>query len=128
MEKPAQVEAGTSPMDQQFQNDRVRVEVRRRPGCIARLAVEMTPEAVKNAYEKAVRAIKKEVSIPGFRKGKVPEDIVKHNFSSAIAKEHKDTVLQLAFTESLALTGLKPFSKNSLLRSELKKYSVDTGA
>jgi trigger factor len=129
MENPVQAAATAEhSTDQQFQNDRVRVEVTRKPGCIARLVVEMTPEAVKDAYEKAVRAVKKEVSIPGFRKGKVPEDIVKHNFASAIAKEHKDTVLQLAFNESLTLTGLSLFSRNSLRRSELKKCSMETGA
>lgn len=126
MENAAQAEA--HPANEEFQNDRVRVEVTKKPGCLVRLTVKMTPEAVKTAHENAVKAVRKEVSIPGFRKGKVPEDIVKHNFASAIVKEHKDTVLQSAFDESLSLTHLKPFSRNSLRRSELKKFSAEEGA
>ncbi|MBS0655735.1 MAG: hypothetical protein JSR46_08155 [Verrucomicrobia bacterium] len=114
--------------NQQFQNDHIRVQVTRKPGCIAHLSVDMTPEAVKEARANALKAVKKQVSIPGFRKGKVPDDIIIHKFSSAISKEHRDTLLQSALDESLRLTGLRPFSKRSLRRSELKKVSDESGA
>lgn len=113
---------------QQFQNEHIRVEVTRKPGCVAHFTVDVSPEAVKSAYAKALKVIKREVSIPGFRKGKVPEEIVVHKFGPTVVKEQKDILLQTTLDESLQLTGLRPFSKHSLRKTELKKFSPETGA
>lgn len=119
-------EATSAP--QELQNDNIRVQISKKPGCQVRLDVEITPTATKAAYEKAVKNVRKEVSVPGFRKGKVPDQILKHNFDHAIQREFRDTVLQTAFSESLTLGNLRPFTRNSLKRSELKKCSLEDGA
>ncbi len=92
------------------------------------MEVEVSPEGVKAAYEKGLKAVRREVSVPGFRKGKVPDQILRHNFADAIERESKDVLLQTAFTESLDLAKIRPFTRNSLKRSELKKCSQETGA
>jgi trigger factor len=113
---------------QQFQNEHIKVSLSQNPGCMAHLEVEVDAVAVQSAHAQAVKAVKKEVSIPGFRKGKVPDDVVKHNFAAAIAREFRDCVMQTAFRESLTLTNLKPFGSQSVKRSELKKCSQEEGA
>jgi trigger factor len=40
------------------------------------LEIEITPEITKQKYEQAVRNLTKTVNIPGFRKGKVPRQIL----------------------------------------------------
>lgn len=95
---------------------------------MANIEVTVQPDAVKESYEKAVKAVKKEVSIPGFRKGKVPDNVVRANFASAVDREFRDQVLQDAFRRSLDLTKLQPFGKQAVKRSELKKCSIDDGA
>ena len=40
------------------------------------LEIEITPEITKQKYEQAVRNLTKTVNIPGFRKGKVPQQIL----------------------------------------------------
>ncbi len=112
----------------ELQNDNIKAKITHKPGCQVRMDVEISPEAVKAAYEQGTKAVRKEVSVPGFRKGKVPDEILKHNFGQAIDRESRDIVLQTAFTEALELSKLRPFTRNSLKRSELKKFSKDTGA
>ena len=114
--------------NQQFENEHLKITLTHNPGCMAHLEVTVDPIAVKSAYEKAVKAVKKEVSIPGFRKGKVPDDVVKHNFASAIQREFRDIVMRTAFGEAITLTGIKPFGNQSVKRSELKKCSLEEGA
>ncbi len=112
----------------EFQNDNINAKITHKPGCQVRMDVEISPVAVQAAYDKGMKAVRKEVSVPGFRKGKVPDDILKHNFAQAIDKESRDIVLQTAFSEALELSKLRPFTRNSLKRSELKKCSKETGA
>lgn len=113
---------------QEFQNENLSVKVHHKPGCQVRLEAEVSPTAVKAAYEKALKSVRKEVTVPGFRKGKVPDEILKHNFAQAIQREFREVVMQTAFSDALQLTNLRPFTRNSLKRSDLKKCSVDDGA
>ena len=112
----------------EFQNDHLKAKITQKPGCQVRMDVEVTPEGVKAAYDKGLKAVRKEVSVPGFRKGKVPDSILTHNFAQAIDRESREIALHTAFTESLTLANIRPFTRNSLKRSELKKFSKETGA
>ncbi|MCE5294300.1 MAG: trigger factor [Chlamydiales bacterium] len=112
----------------EFQNDNIKTKVINKPGCQVRMEVEITPESVKAAYDKGLKAVRKEVSVPGFRKGKVPDQILHHNYAKAIEGEARDVALQTAFSESLTLGNIRPFTRNSLKKSELKKFSKETGA
>lgn len=49
--------------------------------------VELSPEEIKPYLDKAVKKISQEVNIPGFRKGKVPYDILKQNVGEATIYE-----------------------------------------
>ena len=112
----------------EFQSDNIKTKITHKPGCQVRMEVEVTPEGVKAAFEKGLKAVRKEVSVPGFRKGKVPDQILHHNFAQGIERESKDILLQTAFTEALELAKIRPFTRNSLKKSELKKCSQETGA
>lgn len=51
------------------------------------LTVELTPEEVKPYLDKAAEKISQDVEIPGFRKGKVPFDVLKKNVGEATIYE-----------------------------------------
>ncbi|MBS0634625.1 MAG: trigger factor [Verrucomicrobia bacterium] len=112
----------------ELQNENIKAKITHKPGCQVRMEVDVTPEGVNAAFEKALKNVRKEVSVPGFRKGKVPETILHHNFAQAIEREARELLLQTAFTEALTLSKIQPFTRNSLKRSELKKCSKETGA
>ena len=114
--------------EQEFRTDTIRVTVSKKPGCHAHVTAIVEPTAVKASYEKALKNVSREVSIPGFRKGKVPRDILIKNYASYIDREFKDICLQTAFEEVINLTKLRPLSKHSIKRTHLKKCSVEEGA
>ncbi|MEI8364887.1 MAG: trigger factor [Parachlamydiaceae bacterium] len=110
-----------------FKNDSVAVTVTHKPGSRVVLEVTITPEAVQAGYKKAIAVVRKEVSIPGFRKGKAPESVIVANYPKPIDKEWKDIVMNTALQEAVQLTKLAPFNK-TVNSADLKSFSKETGA
>ena len=53
----------------------MKVHVERRPGSRVFMEVEVEESRVKEAIDKAYRKLVKQVSIPGFRRGKAPRRV-----------------------------------------------------
>jgi len=75
----------------------MKTEVKKLEGNFVELTVEVEPEKVSRAINKAYKKIAHEVKIPGFRKGKVPPEIID-------VKVGKEVVLQEALEELLNST------------------------
>ena len=110
-----------------FKNDSIAVTVSREPGCKVRLETIVSPLAVEAAYKKGIAIVKKEISVPGFRKGKAPDSMVVTSYAKYIDKEWKDVLTNTALNDAIKLTGENPFNKN-ISSAELKRISKDDGA
>src|SRR4028119_2330162 len=62
------------------------------------LEIEITPEMSKQAYEKTLQDFTRSANIPGFRKGKVPRQVLIQRFGSTRIKA---TVLESLIQDSL---------------------------
>ncbi len=113
---------------QEFKNDNLHVIASREPGSKIKLQITVTPLAANAAYKKAIKNINKEVSMPGFRKGKAPESYIIENYKTHIDQEWKDILANTAFQESLDLVKVYPFGKNSVQRMDMKEASPEKGA
>ena len=72
-----------------------------------KLTVEAAPERVRAAFDRAARAISKDINLPGFRKGKAPRRIIEQRVgTAAIAQAALDEALQEFFVEALQTTEL----------------------
>jgi trigger factor len=72
-----------------------------------KLSVEAAPERVRAAFDRAARALAKDISVPGFRKGKAPRRVVEQRVgTAAIAQVALDEALQEFFMEALRTTEL----------------------
>lgn len=111
-----------------FSNENISVAVIKLPHCTTKLDVTVQPKAVEAAYARAVKNVKKEVTVPGFRKGKAPDHFVFERYGSAIDKEWKDVVVQTGFNESLHLADLSPLKNGYISRPVLHECSKDKGA
>lgn len=111
-----------------FQNDNIAITLRREPGCRVHLDVIVNAKAVQASQHQAVKSINKEVSIPGFRKGKAPQAMLSQNFAQHIEKEWKDIVLNTTLDEAFRLTKVYPFNKNSVKSASIKSISLKDGA
>jgi len=113
---------------QRFSNDHITVHSTQKPGCVFDMNVHIDNTATQACYEKAVKEIRKEVSLPGFRQGKVPKEMVLKHFSEKIDQRSRNLLLTTAFDEAVKLNGRPVFSKYSILKSEIKKYSPEEGS
>lgn len=102
------------PSQQEFQNSDYKVLLTRDSGCRVSFKIEVGGQAVKSLLQKAVKAVNKGISLPGFRKGKVPENLVIQHFSKDVEKEWRNEVLQEAFVHAMRLTEVHPFRKDSV--------------
>jgi trigger factor len=87
------------------------------------ITVEVPAEDVKRATEKAVRAIAKQVRLPGFRPGKVPANLVLKRFASEVKSEVLDQLVQDSVSEALKEKSLIPLGRP---RIEDVKFELDS--
>jgi trigger factor len=109
-------------------NDNVIVKVTRYPHCLVKFEITVGPQATATAYQKAMKDVTKEVSIPGFRKGKAPHHLISEKYSSLIQKEWVDIVLQTAFQEAIHLAHIHPLKDGVMKRPVIHSCKQETGA
>ncbi|HEV8051162.1 MAG TPA: trigger factor [Parachlamydiaceae bacterium] len=111
-----------------FQNDSIQVNLKEEPGCKISLDVTVNPEATQASYHKAISSIRKEVSVPGFRKGKAPDAMILQNYEKHVEKEWKDILLNTTLDEAIKLTKVVPFNRNSVKAASIKSASQKEGS
>lgn len=91
------------------------------PDCQAKLEVKITPEWVDRAFKKALKNISKQVSIPGFRHGKVPDKLIEDKFGESIHQEWKELLMNDALKEGLKETHFLPLNPQKIKPSPIKE-------
>lgn len=112
----------------EFQNEALQVSVQTLPGSRVTLNLVVSPLATEAAYRKAIKNVRKEVSVPGFRKGKAPEKLITDQYAQYIDKEWRDLVLQTAFNDAIKLTNIEPLNTSSVEKPRVAKCSREDGA
>jgi trigger factor len=82
------------------------------------LAFEIEPEVVDREIEERAREYARNVKLPGFRKGKIPGDVVRKRFRSQILEEVAEKLVNKVVFEEIEGRGLKPVSNPKVV--ELK--------
>src|ERR1700728_4484173 len=115
---------------EEIKTDHLSVIMTRKPGCHVKLEISVDPEATNAAYLKAVKSVNKEISIPGFRKGKAPDHLIIQRFEKYITKEWYDNLVNIAFLEFLEHSKLYPFNQGSksIKKAEIKNATRENGA
>lgn len=102
-----------------FESNQIKVSLENQPECQVKLEITILPEASQKAYEEAVKAVRKHVSIPGFRKGKVPANMVKEKYASDVHREFLDSVVNNAVQEAIFLTKQIPLDRGKDLKVKM---------
>ncbi len=110
-----------------FSNEHLQVEVSRKPHCRVIVDITVSPQGAQAAYQKALKNINKEVSIPGFRKGKAPISMILANYQKAIQSEFQEVALQTAFVEGLSLADIHPLKKGYVGHPKVQECSPEKG-
>ncbi len=114
----------TTQNETEFSNNNIKVKVDRKEGCRVNLDIIVHPVASKAAYAKAIKEVSKEVSIPGFRRGKAPESTILQKFSSQVKSEWENVLFNTAVSEAFGLVNIYPAMDNNNRPQMLKTHSM----
>lgn len=99
--------------------------------CTKKLIIEVPEEEVNKQYQRVLGELKKDVVMPGFRKGRIPYDLLKTRFKKQIEGEVKAKLLQASYEEALKESNISPIlkpeidqDKLSLTENQPFKYEV----
>ena len=87
------------------------------------LDIEIPKEDVEGEYNKKLSQYKKEISLPGFRAGKVPLDLVQSRFGKSIYAQTVEDVVERSFEDACKQNSLSPIS-----RGKISNLKADEGA
>ncbi len=110
-----------------FHSDRLDVDVKTAPKCRVTLHIKAKPDLLKDAKQDAVKQVSKEVSIPGFRKGKAPASLIETKYPGAINKSWDSSFADIAFKESQTLTHVPVLNNNSKISYQVTSLKDTDG-
>ncbi|MGB8214751.1 MAG: trigger factor [Anaerolineales bacterium] len=97
----------------------MKIETQPRDDHQVTLIVELEPEQMEGAKHRAARRISERKSIPGFRPGKAPYDVVLRSFGEAVIVEDAvDLLLDEVYPKALEEAKLEPGASGSLEKME----------
>jgi len=69
--------------------------------CQTKLSIQLSTEEVDKEYQSVLRTIRKDVTLPGFRKGKASVSTVRRRFSREIKNQVKENLLESSLKDAL---------------------------
>ena len=99
-------------MTNDFSN--LHVEVEEQGAWRRRLTVTVPAGSVQTERSKIIQKLGGRLKLPGFRKGRIPANVVEQRFGPAIEQELLDKVIGNAYRKALALESLEPISEGQV--------------
>jgi trigger factor len=96
------------------------VEVEELSPCQKKLKIQLSAEEVNKEYQTVIQDLRKNVTIPGFRKGKASISTIKRRFSREIKDEVKEKLLEHSLKEALVQQDISPVGTPTLDVKQIK--------
>ena len=94
---------------------KLNVKTSSKPNSRIAVEVEVPASRCKNSYDEALSKLSRSISIPGFRKGKVPKTVVIQQLGvKRIQASALESLLQKVWTETLDQEGIEPLCEPEL--------------
>ena len=84
----------------------MKFETKESSPCVMALSVKAEADGTKAPYQEVLNVFMREASIPGFRKGKVPLNIIKQKFQKEIAQDCQQACFSEFYPKALKESGL----------------------
>jgi trigger factor len=76
-----------------------------------KLTITVPPRAVRDKLEQSIGTLLTESSLPGFRKGRVPRQLLEKRFGAAMRTEARNQLVAEAYAAAVEQQGLKPIGE-----------------
>lgn len=100
-------------MSSSFENDQIKLNVEKKPGCKVVFSITTLAPATKAAEAEAKKIVSKSVNIPGFRKGRAPDALISTQFKGQIKREMLDVIGRSSLNTAMNLSRIFPANQNS---------------
>ena len=78
---------------------------------------------IKEDYYKEFNKVKSKYQIPGFRRGKVPKNIIRKNLTPSIEAQFTDNAVNIYYRKSLEKLKLIPINQGQIIKADFKEFS-----
>jgi trigger factor len=109
----------------EFQNDQVLAVISHKPACLIEMKVKASKPLIQAARKNAVKAIGKEALIPGFRKGRAPDEMILKKYPKEVEKETHNQLADIAFAEAQKLAKVPLLNNNARVSFDLQKMDEE---
>lgn len=79
-----------------------------------RLTITVPADRLERERATAAKKLASRIRLPGFRKGKVPANVIERRFGAALEQEMLERVVNEAYREALTQEGLQPITQASI--------------
>ncbi len=122
--------AGEEDMTEDKRMEGINVEVSEGGDCRRTLAIKVEPGLFEDKKNKVLASLIKDVTIPGFRKGKAPRGVIQKRFIDEIHTEAVKALLPDAYAHAVSSENLRPigdpvFKDIELEENEPLKFKVE---
>lgn len=113
---------------QELANEEVHVHVHRKPACRIEMTVKTASPMIKEARKNAIKTVSKEVSLPGFRKGRAPDEMIVKKFPTDVERQRHKALADLAFVAAQKMAKIPILNDHSPISFDLKSESEGEAA
>lgn len=99
----------------------MKATVEKAEGVHREVKIELPWATVKDEMDRACRELAKGLSLPGFRKGKVPMSLVRQRYGRQVSEDAVARLMQDALEAALVQHRLRPVSRVELSRGEIRE-------
>ncbi len=99
----------------------VEVEVEQLEGLKRRLTIKISEDQVVSAYSKKLSQVQKNIKLPGFRPGKVPQNIIEQRHGKDLLNETASELFDSSFRDALTEHNLNPAAQPSIDSQVIEK-------
>ena len=94
----------------------------KKEGNVGTLTITVPAEEFDNALDQAFNKVKKDIQVPGFRKGKIPRQMFDKRFGvEALYQDALDIILPTAYSKAVEETGIKPVDQPQVDVKEIEQ-------
>lgn len=111
----------------EIKTDNFTAEVTTKAGCQTSMTVNIHADSLRSYFKKALKEISKQVSLPGFRKGKVPESLIRKRFENVLLEQVKKDAFRSISQELYKESSLQPVAP-AQVQHEWTSFDEQNGA
>ncbi|MCC6128243.1 MAG: trigger factor [Chlamydiae bacterium] len=104
----------------------IQVSVHRKPHCLVELYAKVGPRLIGEARKEAVKTVSREVTLPGFRKGKAPESTILKKYPAEVERELHKTLANVVYAEAQKLANVPLLNRSAQITFDLKSHSEES--